>query len=87
MILLHSSFKFKFLKDFISIRSKDSVTVAVDAIINYRIQHPIWSITKVSNAEHSTRLLSMTTLRNILGTRTLSQVLIKVVAVNYQVLF
>ncbi|KAF5292082.1 hypothetical protein FQR65_LT11348 [Abscondita terminalis] len=55
--------------------TKDSVTVTVDAVVYYRIENPLHAIVKVSNYSHSTKLLSMTTLRNILGTKSLSEVL------------
>ena len=57
------------------ILSKDSVTVAVDAVVYYRINNPFISVVNVENASHSTRLLAQTTLRNILGTKTLSEIL------------
>ncbi|XP_068901089.1 band 7 protein AGAP004871-like isoform X3 [Tenebrio molitor] len=55
--------------------TKDSVTVTVDAVVYYRIQDPLNAVTKVTNYSNSTRLLAMTTLRNILGTRNLAEVL------------
>ena len=55
--------------------TKDSVTVTVDAVVYYRIADPLSAIVNVANYSHSTRLLAMTTLRNILGTRNLSEVL------------
>jgi hypothetical protein len=55
--------------------TKDSVTVTVDAVVYYKIQHPLNAVTKVANYSNSTRLLAMTTLRNILGTRNLSEIL------------
>ena len=57
------------------ILTKDSVTVAVDAVVYYRINNPFISVINVENASRSTRLLSQTTLRNILGTKTLSDIL------------
>jgi len=57
------------------ILTKDSVTIAVDAVVYYQIANPIDSVVKVQNAQSSTKLLAQTTLRNVLGTRTLSQVL------------
>ena len=57
------------------ILSKDSVTVAVDAVVYYKIYNATMSITNVENASRSTRLLAQTTLRNILGTRSLSEIL------------
>ncbi|KAL7077659.1 hypothetical protein ACQ4LE_003191 [Meloidogyne hapla] len=55
--------------------SKDSVTASVDAVIYFRISDATISVVNVENAEASTRLLAMTTLRNILGTKTLSEML------------
>ncbi|XP_071477516.1 band 7 protein AGAP004871-like [Diadema antillarum] len=55
--------------------SKDSVTVAVDAVVYYRVHNPTISITNVENAQRSTRLLAATTLRNVLGTKTLGEML------------
>lgn len=57
------------------ILTKDSVTVAVDAVVYYKIFNPYVSVVNVENASHSTRLLAQTTLRNILGTKTLSEIL------------
>ncbi|KAL1139024.1 hypothetical protein AAG570_009085 [Ranatra chinensis] len=55
--------------------TKDSVTVNVDAVVYYRVEEPLKSIVQVSNYSHSTRLLAATTLRNVLGTRNLSEIL------------
>lgn len=49
------------------ILTKDSVTIAVDAVVFYRINNAIDSIQNVENAANSTRLLAQTTLRNNLG--------------------
>ncbi len=57
------------------ILTKDSVTIAVDAVVYYRINNPMMSVTNVEDADRSTRLLSQTTLRNILGTKTLAEIL------------
>jgi len=57
------------------ILTKDSVTVAVDAVCYYKINDPWISIVKVENAASSTRLLAQTTLRNILGTKSLAETL------------
>ena len=45
------------------------MTVSVDAVCYFRIQNPILSVTAVSDAHMSTRLLAQTTLRNLLGVR------------------
>ncbi|XP_064457475.1 band 7 protein AGAP004871-like isoform X2 [Ornithodoros turicata] len=55
--------------------TKDSVTVSVDAVVYYRVQNAAVSVANVENAHHSTRLLAQTTLRNILGTRNLHEIL------------
>uniref|UniRef100_A0A914XSE4 Band 7 domain-containing protein n=1 Tax=Plectus sambesii TaxID=2011161 RepID=A0A914XSE4_9BILA len=57
------------------ILTKDSVTVAVDAVVYFRISNPCVSITNVEDAHHSTRLLAQTTLRNVLGMKTLAEIL------------
>ena len=55
--------------------TKDSVTVSVDAVVYYRVSNATVSVANVENAHHSTRLLAQTTLRNVLGTRNLSEIL------------
>ncbi|KAL3871685.1 hypothetical protein ACJMK2_039669 [Sinanodonta woodiana] len=55
--------------------SKDSVTVAVDAVVYYRVNNATTSIINVEDANRSTRLLAATTLRNVLGTKNLSEIL------------
>ncbi|XP_020914941.1 erythrocyte band 7 integral membrane protein isoform X2 [Exaiptasia diaphana] len=57
------------------ILTKDSVTVAVDAVVYFRIYNATMSITNVEDANRSTRLLAQTTLRNTLGTKNLSEIL------------
>ncbi|ELT91233.1 hypothetical protein CAPTEDRAFT_108098, partial [Capitella teleta] len=57
------------------ILTKDSVTVAVDAVVYYKMANPMISVINVENAGRSTQLLAATTLRNILGTKTLSEIL------------
>ncbi|RVE65097.1 hypothetical protein OJAV_G00132400 [Oryzias javanicus] len=57
------------------ILTKDSVTVSVDGVVYFRINCPISSVANVSNAHSSTRLLAQTTLRNVLGTKNLSELL------------
>ncbi|XP_071097578.1 mechanosensory protein 2-like isoform X8 [Haliotis cracherodii] len=55
--------------------TRDSVTVAVDAVVYYRVQNATMSITNVEDSNRSTRLLAATTLRNVLGTKNLSEIL------------
>ncbi len=47
----------------------------VDAIVNFRIVDPVMSVVKITNADWATRLLAQTTLRNILGSHKLSELL------------
>lgn len=51
------------------------MTVSVDGVVYFRVSDPIASVAKVTNADFSTRLLAQTTLRNVLGTKNLSEVL------------
>ncbi len=55
--------------------TKDSVTVAVDAVVYYRVFNPVISIANVENSQESTRLLAQTSLRNVLGTNSLAEIL------------
>lgn len=63
------------LTDYFQILSKDSVTVNVDAVVYFRVCDATVSIVNVENATGSTKLLAQTTLRNVLGTKTLSEML------------
>jgi len=55
--------------------SRDSVTVTVDAVIYYRVSNPTMATNNVEDFSHSTRLLGATTLRNVLGTKCLAEIL------------
>merc|ERR1712228_187944 len=55
--------------------TRDSVTISVDAVVYYRVSNATVSVANVENAHHSTRLLAQTTLRNILGTKNLHEIL------------
>ncbi|KAI5700636.1 hypothetical protein M8J75_001500 [Diaphorina citri] len=55
--------------------TKDSVTVSVDAVVYYRVSNATISVANVANAHHSTKLLAQTTLRNVMGTRPLHEIL------------
>ena len=57
------------------ILSRDSVTVAVDAVVYFRISNATVSVSNVEDYARSTRLLAATTLRNVLGTKNLSEIL------------
>jgi len=55
--------------------TKDSVTIAVDAVVYYKVENPLFSVCNVCNASKSTKLLASTTLRTILGTHSLQEIL------------
>jgi len=57
------------------ILTKDSVTITVDAVVYFRISDAVSSVCNVDNVKTATRLLSQTTLRNMLGTKSLSEIL------------
>ncbi|KAL3871686.1 hypothetical protein ACJMK2_039670 [Sinanodonta woodiana] len=55
--------------------TKDSVTVYVDAVVFYRVSKPTIFVVNVEDAQKSTLLLVQATLRNILGTNSMSEIL------------
>lgn len=55
--------------------TRDSVTVTVDAVVYFCVRDAKRSVTKIRNAAGSTKLLAQTTLRNIIGTKSLSEAL------------
>ncbi|KAA3674140.1 erythrocyte band 7 integral membrane protein [Paragonimus westermani] len=55
--------------------TRDSVTVSVDAVVYYRVLNPVASVLNIEDATRSTRLLAQTTIRNVLGTKDLAQIL------------
>jgi len=59
------------------ILSRDSVTITVDAVTYFRVSSPVASVCNVEDAQRSTKLLAQTTLRNELGTKNLSEVLLE----------
>lgn len=66
------------------ILTRDSVTVAVDAVVYYRILDPTVAVTNIENFSHSTRLLAATTLRNVLGTKSLADLLAERESISQQ---
>eukprot|EP00112_Aurelia_sp_Birch-Aquarium-sp1_P017515 Seg4069.1 transcript_id=Seg4069.1/GoldUCD/mRNA.D3Y31 product="Mechanosensory protein 2" protein_id=Seg4069.1/GoldUCD/D3Y31 len=56
--------------------TRDSVTVTVDAVVYFFIKDAKRSVTKIRNAAGSTKLLAQTTLRNMIGTKTLAEALL-----------
>merc|ERR1740123_1952168 len=57
------------------ILSRDSVTVTVDAVVYFNVVTAELALCSVDDYSHSTRLLAATTLRNVLGTKNLSEIL------------
>ena len=57
------------------ILTKDSVTVFVNAIMYYKVANAIHAVANVDDYGGSARLLAATTLRNVLGTLTLGDIL------------
>ena len=60
---------------FFKILTKDSVTVFVNAIMYYKVKNAIHAVANVDDYSGSARLLAATTLRNVLGTMTLGDIL------------
>ena len=57
--------------------TKDNVTVDVDAVVYFRITDPQKAVIEVQRYEVATSLLAQTTLRDILGTQSLDELLSK----------
>ena len=57
------------------ILTKDSVTVFVNAIMYYKVNDCVSAVANVDDYGGSARLLAATTLRNVLGTKTLGDIL------------
>jgi len=57
------------------ILTRDSVTINVDAVVYYQVSNPLSAICNNDDYNRSTRLLAATTLRNVLGTKNLSEIL------------
>lgn len=55
--------------------TKDCVTVAVDAVVFYRVKDPMSAVLNIDDYRFSTQTLAATTLRNMMGTSTLAEVL------------
>ncbi|ULT80813.1 hypothetical protein L3Y34_011001 [Caenorhabditis briggsae] len=55
--------------------TRDSVTIGVDAAVYYRTSDPIASLSRVNDAHMSTRQLAQSSLRNLLGTRSLEELM------------
>uniref|UniRef100_A0A8B9UJ92 Stomatin like 3 n=1 Tax=Anas zonorhyncha TaxID=75864 RepID=A0A8B9UJ92_9AVES len=57
------------------ILTKDAVTTQVDGVVYYRIHSAVSAVANVTDVHSATFLLAQTTLRNVLGTRSLAQLL------------
>ncbi|NWH94934.1 STML3 protein, partial [Aegithalos caudatus] len=55
--------------------TRDAVTAQVDGVANYRIHSTVGAVANVTDVHSVTLLLAQTTLRNLLGTQSLAQVL------------
>ena len=58
--------------------------MAVDAVVYFRISNATISVTNVEDSSRSTKLLAQTSLRNILGTKTLAEMLSDREAISLQ---
>lgn len=66
------------------ILTKDSVSVWVDAVVYFRISNPTASIVNVEHAYNSTFMYAQTTLRNVLGMKNLSDLLLERESVSHE---
>ena len=57
------------------ILTKDSVTVFVNGIMYFKVKNAIHAVANVDDYSGSARLLAATTLRNVLGTMNLGEIL------------
>ncbi|KAM9388649.1 stomatin-like protein 3 [Phaethornis superciliosus] len=57
------------------ILTKDAVAVQVDGVVSYRIHSAVSAVANVTDVHSATLLLAQTTLRNVLGTQSLAQLL------------
>ena len=59
----------------VQILTKDSVTVFVNAIMYYKVKDATLAVANVDDYASSAKLLAATTLRNVLGTKSLGDIL------------
>ncbi|KFM02307.1 Stomatin-like 3, partial [Aptenodytes forsteri] len=57
------------------ILTKDAITAQVDGVVYYRIHSAVSAVANVTDVHLATFLLAQTTLRNVLGTQSLAQLL------------
>ncbi|MDW7732453.1 MAG: slipin family protein [Methanolobus sp.] len=65
--------------------TRDNVTVAVDAVIYYKVIEPSKAVNEVENYRYATSTLSQTTLRDVIGQIELDDVLSKREEINLQI--
>ena len=70
-----TDFVYSTSKDYFQILTKDSVTVFVNAILYYKVANATHAVANVDDYSGSARLLAATTLRNVLGTLSLGDIL------------
>ena len=54
---------------------KDALTIQVDGVMYYRIHSPVSAVANITDVHSATFLLAQTTLRKVLGTQSLAQLL------------
>lgn len=55
--------------------SKDAVSCELDGVVFFRIDDPVEAVVSLENAKTSTKLLAQTTMRNVVGTKTINEIL------------
>jgi regulator of protease activity HflC (stomatin/prohibitin superfamily) len=55
--------------------TKDNVSILVDAVVYYRVEDPVKAVVKVANYNYAVIQLAMTTLRDVIGTVELDELL------------
>ena len=68
-----------------AIITKDSVSIRVDAVVYYSIRNPLQSITKIADVREATKLLAQATLRTVVGTKDLMELLMSKEALSQSV--
>ena len=66
---------------YFQILTKDSVTVFVNAVMYYRVADAETAVNEVDDYAESAKFISSTTLRNVLGTKTLGEILSDTVSI------
>ena len=57
------------------ILTRDGVSVLVDAVINFRVDNCVFAVNNIISYEYGTSLLGQTTLRNVLGSQSLAELM------------